>query len=152
MGADSFADTMFGRTADDAFYAAITAARWENGNGGYTGTIAEKLSYKLRQLPPRWTIEKLLKLIHAISIARDEILWANEIEGDRRKRAAGAKMRDLTAQQLAFVEDCAHDYEDKWGPALAFELTGKAARECRVDQGYKGCKGSVWCFIGLASS
>lgn len=45
MGANSFITRGQGKTAKEAFRAAVDAARWEDGNGGYTGTIAEKSQF-----------------------------------------------------------------------------------------------------------
>lgn len=42
MGAANFSVTVVGKTADAAFDSAVRDARYENGHGGYTGTIAEK--------------------------------------------------------------------------------------------------------------
>ena len=42
MGACTFLDLSYGKTAKDAFVRIRDAARWENGYGGYSGTIAEK--------------------------------------------------------------------------------------------------------------
>jgi len=53
MGADQFATTATGSTADQAFHTATEQARWEYGNGGYTGTIAEKGSYTIIDTTPR---------------------------------------------------------------------------------------------------
>ena len=50
MGADVFMITATGVSARDAFNNAREEALWEHGHGGYTGTIAEKDSYKLISL------------------------------------------------------------------------------------------------------
>lgn len=42
MGAQDFVTVAQGKTAREAFQAAQRDARFEHGNGGYTGTIAEK--------------------------------------------------------------------------------------------------------------
>jgi hypothetical protein len=42
MGACDFAVVARGKDAKDAFSRAVQDARYENGHGGYTGTIAEK--------------------------------------------------------------------------------------------------------------
>lgn len=44
MGAIPFACTGVGPTADEAFDDAVRKARSEHGNGGYSGSIAEKYS------------------------------------------------------------------------------------------------------------
>lgn len=47
MGANDFQTEGRGANAALAFRNAVDAAQYENGNGGYTGTIAEKSSYTL---------------------------------------------------------------------------------------------------------
>ena len=51
MGATEFSTVGHGNTAQAAFTAAVEQARHEHGNGGYTGTIAEKDSFRLITLP-----------------------------------------------------------------------------------------------------
>ena len=45
MGAHSFIDRAKGRNAREAFDTLVDQAAWENGHGGYTGTIAEKSEF-----------------------------------------------------------------------------------------------------------
>lgn len=47
MGASEFAIESKGKTAAEAFRTATEEARWECGNAGYTGTIAEKSKFKM---------------------------------------------------------------------------------------------------------
>lgn len=51
MGADWFEVEAEGLTAREAFEAARAEALQMNGSGGYTGTIAEKTSYKVLSVP-----------------------------------------------------------------------------------------------------
>jgi hypothetical protein len=51
MGADSFTVVSIGKTAKAAFSAAVEQARYENGNDGYSGTIAEKSSFVMITVP-----------------------------------------------------------------------------------------------------
>ena len=46
MGAESFQNNSSGATALEAFEAAIDMMQWNYGHSGYTGTIAEKNSFK----------------------------------------------------------------------------------------------------------
>ena len=46
MGAQSFIDQSSGKTASEAFKAAVDEALWDDGHNGYSGTIAEKDSFK----------------------------------------------------------------------------------------------------------
>ena len=45
MGANTFAVFFPGDDAEKAFWAAVEHAKFNHGNGGYTGTIAEKYEY-----------------------------------------------------------------------------------------------------------
>ena len=47
MGAARFEVFVKGTSAREAFDEAVRRAQYEHGHGGYTGTIAEKRSYKL---------------------------------------------------------------------------------------------------------
>ncbi len=52
MGASDFMNRGKGKTAQEAFNAITEQARYEDGHGGYTGTIAEKSSFKMVTVPP----------------------------------------------------------------------------------------------------
>jgi hypothetical protein len=45
MGACNFENIAAGKTAREAFSAAVAEAKYEYGHGGYTGTIAEKRGF-----------------------------------------------------------------------------------------------------------
>ena len=47
MGATDFYTDARGETAAEAFQTAVSNAEYESGHGGYTGTIAEKDSFKM---------------------------------------------------------------------------------------------------------
>lgn len=47
MGAQTFVTSGRGKTAADAFDAAVRDARYAYGHGGYTGTIAEKNAFRV---------------------------------------------------------------------------------------------------------
>lgn len=51
MGADVFYSQATGRNAQEAFRAAKEEAYWEHGHGGYSGSIAEKGSFVIINLP-----------------------------------------------------------------------------------------------------
>lgn len=61
MGAQDFTYTATGKTAQDAFDAATSSARHEEGHGGYTGTIAEKSSFKMVSLPEGKTVSAFIE-------------------------------------------------------------------------------------------
>jgi len=49
MGADEFQNKKSAKTAEEAFQLLVEQARHEDGNGGYTGTIAEKNGFRMEQ-------------------------------------------------------------------------------------------------------
>lgn len=51
MGASQFFVESKGISARAAFNAAVEEAQYENGHGGYTGTIAEKSAFHIFSLP-----------------------------------------------------------------------------------------------------
>lgn len=51
MGAATFYTESSGKTANEAFTNAVNNAAYESGHGGYTGTIAEKDSFTLIEIP-----------------------------------------------------------------------------------------------------
>ena len=51
MGATTFKTISTGKTAREAFTTATQNARWNCGNSGYTGTIAEKSSFVMINVP-----------------------------------------------------------------------------------------------------
>jgi hypothetical protein len=55
MGATEFGKTVIGvyKDAYDAFYNEKQRSQWEHGHKGYTGTIAEKTSFRMIECPPR---------------------------------------------------------------------------------------------------
>lgn len=52
MGANSFVNQVAIPDVREAFRRAVEGARWESGNGGYSGTIAEKGSYRILSREP----------------------------------------------------------------------------------------------------
>lgn len=51
MGADMFMVRQEGKTAREAFDAAVADAQYWYGHGGYSGTIAEKDSFRMISVP-----------------------------------------------------------------------------------------------------
>lgn len=54
MGATTFYETARGKTPEQAFRAAVRQAKQDYGSGGYSGTIAEKNSFTLLELPKQY--------------------------------------------------------------------------------------------------
>jgi hypothetical protein len=143
MGAVTFSDQAYGKTAEQAFALARERAQWEYGHGGYTGTIAEKGGFVLAVLPPRVSASKLLdwisseyafggddddshflvrQIAHAKTNARPKKEIAMLERELREQRAASARFwRKVPVQHQALVKRLALSYSDKWGPCVAIE-------------------------------
>ena len=126
MGACDFETMSHGSDATTAFSNARSEAQAESGERGYTGTIAEKPSFTLFTLP---TIVPAAKVVDALC------------DGPVPDGMDAGTVRRM--QRL---------YDDKWGPAVAMEITGKAATAYRARMGLKGKRVKVYVFCGLASS
>lgn len=51
MGGESFINTAWGKTAEEAFRKVVQQAQYDYGHAGYTGTIAEKVTFVMIPLP-----------------------------------------------------------------------------------------------------
>jgi len=154
MGATTFETTAVGRDFGAAFTAAVRDAQYDYGHAGYTGTIAEKDGADLIPLPKGVTAQRVMAKIDAAS-------WAWSVEqnpeiynrpGDRAKasdRKALAYLREKLGANGA--EHMLRTYDDKWGPAIAFELTGAAGATVKERAGRKGTHDKVFIFCGWAS-
>ena len=61
MGAMEFTAEGSGKTAEEAFSDAVNDACYEHGHGGYTGTIAEKDSFREIQVPEGTSIDTFVQ-------------------------------------------------------------------------------------------
>jgi hypothetical protein len=61
MGACDFQSIAVGKTAQEAFRAAVEEAAYEHGHGGYTGTIAEKQDFVMIPFDKALGLETLAK-------------------------------------------------------------------------------------------
>lgn len=165
MGAYDFRTMSLGKTAADAFRSATEQARWTDGHGGYTGTIAEKHDYGEVRLPPGLRYERLMRLVDQAQTLDYDIRDAQDATryGTKRQRLAAARrLERLRAKRTKLfagkpqteraVEQILAAYADKWGPAACVEVTGKAARDYKARQGRAGTRDRVFVFIGSASS
>ena len=109
MGAVDFYCEVQGDNAQDAFVQAQADATYSHGHSGYTGTIAEKGSFKLFGCPT-----------HGVT-ARDVVdaILLDESENYDNKRLV----------ELGYPKDMAWDitntYFDKWGHALCIKTGDK---------------------------
>ena len=165
MGAYEFSTVALGKTPEEAFRMAVEDARYEHGHGGYTGTIAEKQDFILIVLPPRVTPQRFHQLLQEFMELKGNAEWlsgerayAGNEDRDlvRQSQQADAKLTRFRSKQplqlLACLERGYQLFNDKWGPALAYEITGKAASETKKRLGRAGTHDRVFCFCGLASS
>jgi len=104
MGAAPFKVLAWGKDAGSAFARAVSEARYQSGHGGYTGTIAEKHSFKV-VTPP--TGVAALDFIHWVRIAENE--------------ESSPKIPD---QYRADAVRVSRFSDDKHAPAIAVELVG----------------------------
>jgi phage I-like protein len=93
-----FASEATGRTAEEAFAAAVEEARYMHGHRGYTGTIAEKSEFAVVKVPPGIDAENFIAAIL----------------GDETDDEA---MKDCVAE-LSRAREIA---DDKWGPAACVQ-------------------------------
>lgn len=96
MGGSTFVVAANGKTAKEAFDAAREEALYEYGHRGYTGTIAEKHSFVMVQLP------------HIEDLAKDQREWSVE----KRARDYADRLNDEGDPRI----------DDKWGPAGCIAL------------------------------
>lgn len=99
MGAEEFDIIKKGKSAKEAFEIAIEEAKYLYGNDGYTGTIAEKNSFILIQMP------KEIK-DHMDFLSK---CWNFEDEGTEEK-------------YIEIYKKACNILNDKWGPCLCFDL------------------------------
>jgi hypothetical protein len=154
MGATTFFTYSHGRNVGEAFRQAQDEARYENGHGGYTGTIAEKPGAVTLDLPPRVTVHTFQSKIYGAENAICEI----ESKGDEYGYKATAKDRaDLRWLIEHFggeyqAKRIVRQYHDKWGECLAFELRGSERQNALMNLGLKkGTRQKVYAFLGWAS-
>jgi hypothetical protein len=141
MGAMWFVDVVVARTPEQAFIKAVKDARYWNGHGGYTGTIAEKGEFKFfGQLGSRY-----VDRIETYFDYADE--WFHSTDGRKAAKPKGVPepIREVILKALP-------TYDDKWGPAVCFEITGRKAKEIKDNAGRKGTWDKVYLFAGKASS
>ncbi len=134
MGADEFSTVAFGKDANAAFRSATEEARYENGHGGYTGTIAEKHGFTLIDLKAiRMTLAKFDKALEAHMDLRYAHQNANTLPNKQTKREQSKFNTKIKRARRAFekiagsnadlISRAANTSEDKWGNALAIEIT-----------------------------
>jgi hypothetical protein len=115
MGAGRFRVWGAGKTPQDAFSALVRQAQHEHGHGGYTGTIAEKHSFKLLTPPPG---------VAALDFVR-WVVAAEQCEGNDCPA-------EVPPEYLQAVMRAAGVSDDKYGPAAAVEIKDKELEALRA--------------------
>jgi len=148
MGACGYETLSHGSTVGDAMFAAVGEAQWEHGHGGYTGTIAEKGDWVEFDLPPRVTAAKVLHLLY---VATYPATTAASRKQDRTERRAWDGLVAIFGEREALR--LLELFNDKWGPAVALPVRGKALADYKQRNGIKRMPrgGGVWLFCGYAS-
>jgi hypothetical protein len=152
MGASTYEEMQHGKTAKEAFHRAVERAQYEYGHGGYTGTIAEKYDFTEFTLPPRVMARKVLANLYSAMTpeAFNQISEFRKVNAnDRRALKAYEWLAERLGPRVAV--NLMDLYNDKWGPAVAFKVTG-ATRDQYVRWNGKLPRGhSVYLFCGFAS-
>ena len=109
MGACEFQTIARGKTAADAFNAAVEDANYEYGHNGYTGAINVKGGFKVFPLPESVTAEEV----------DDALCYASFGEHDEHGRQG---IENLRRWYPRLHEQIAATWRDKWGPAVCFQV------------------------------
>lgn len=64
MGASDFYTKSKGKTVEEAFRSAVEEAQWNYGHRGYTGTIADKMSYVVIPYRGKDPVKHAERLVH----------------------------------------------------------------------------------------
>lgn len=140
MGAAEFETWSLGKTVQEAFTRARDDALYWYGHGGYTGTIAEKDGYVL--------VGKLTsqQAGHLDRYLRFYEQWDQRTDGRK-----GRAPKGIPASVLPMIQRAYQHWNDKWGPAVAFEVTGSMVSSFKLRSGKKGSHDKLFLFCGLAS-
>lgn len=113
MGAERFEDIGTGETAEEAFRLLVDASAWENGHGGYTGTIAEKDGFVL--FDPA-----------SVGLAVGDFLrLVEEYDHDHSRRGVE---EIATPEELALIRSAHETADDKFADAACVELPASDLR------------------------
>lgn len=112
MGANTFEARSFGKTAQEAFNKAVKEAEEWHGSRGYTGTIAEKSSFTVIDVPKGKT---RVKYARDMMDPRNEEVDDDPV-ADKWGPAGAIKLRGKTARQYRKT----HGHEGKHGDVWLF--------------------------------
>jgi len=153
MGATEFADDNFGKTVDEAYNKQVDSDYYNFGHAGYTGTLAEKDGYVLINRPPRIRADRLMDIIID---AERWMFWDGTDEKYRHAypkppakcRKAWYRLCEWYPDRVGGAREICNTYGEKWGPALAVELSPAEKKE-RWNGLPRGSK--TFLFFGMAS-
>jgi hypothetical protein len=156
MGACSFSEVQFGKSAQDAYDKAVKQALYEYGHDPYNGTISTTNGIQQVALPASLTPDEFELLIWENrdgAIAPMPVRRKFKAEWERKwylqKRKAVVKFYKLPAAEQQRILNI---YPEKWGAALCYVLPPKEQRKYReMYSGYKGKHGKFYQFFGLAA-
>lgn len=157
MGGWTFEHQATGATARAAFDQAVSDARYDHGHAGYTGTIAEKPGFVLAGRMPEGTAVNDL-----VEVLAD---WDDDAEGYTVTVYSTEHRTDYLGNTLtvqvpsrewregphpaltAFIaqhgqrkaDELAAAYNDKWGPALCFDMGVHDGQHHWLFMGWASC-------------
>lgn len=105
MGASDFMAEGRGKTATEAFRAAVDQAAYEYGHGGYSGSIAEKRNFVMIKDTPEQVAARYAKELEAYPRILKQL-----------------QNGDVRAVAEALIELFDKRIEDKWGPAGCIDM------------------------------
>jgi len=150
MGANAFIEFGYGDGPREVFDALVDQARYENGHGGYSGTIAEKNTYRVVTLPEGEAPAKFADRM-SMKEGRDGFAdkWgpagACEVPVDGEIECPECKER------ISLVEGKVPDHKTRYG-SYQVDGRGREIPGSRKPCGMIGKKVRKWCFFGWASS
>ena len=155
MGACQYEELSHGKTAKEAFHRAVEQAQYEYGHGGYTGTIAEKCDFTVFDLPPRVMAGKVVAALGWAALHM-QFIDSPECVASYNDRTIVTRARRewewlVSKFDARTVREMVRLYDDKWGPAVGFQVTGKVADRYRLYHPMKRGE-RVFLFCGFASS
>ncbi len=143
MGATTFLITSCGKDAKEAFHRAVEEAAYEHGHGGYTGTIAEKGSFKVFETPKGMTALEFAKAIEDADFEEHQYVTPGTEKFVAPKVPEGSSYT---------IKNAAKVFDDKWGPAVCIPLNEKETLEETKRYSNKPQKGEkMFIFCGWAS-
>jgi len=166
MGACEFIQTAVGKDLQDAYRGAVERAEFECGHDSYNGTISTTHGVALVREDFAALRARLAREVEAAKSAVRRAKAARKgLRGDERWRAscavedAEARLADVRDAKKALKRDAFSmarallllGEAEKWGSALAIELTGKAARVVKANKATKTRGLRAFVLFGMAA-